>query len=174
MECCLNFLWIFLNIEQNILFLFFFSIFHVFFTFHAISNIIFFFKLVQKKIIPGGGGVLNFFFRKTILSYFTFYAIFNIKKNRTPVRPSVHPSVRPSRLVYWLNGRWFLQIPVVDRDSWNLYPLYPLFPCSDCVSQMWGWFGGGGVNVFLTFYAIVVKTYPSIDPIAAPPDIISI
>ena len=29
-------------------------------------------------------------------------------------------------------------------DSWNLYPLYPLFPCSDFVSQMWGWFGGGG------------------------------
>ena len=73
---------------------------------------------------------------------------------------------------------------IVDRDSWNLYPLYPLFPCSDFVSQMWGWFGfdfdfiecftttflrahswlnrvdggglggGGGCNVFLTFYAI--------------------
>ena len=50
---------------------------------------------------------------------------------------------------YWLNGRWFLQI--LERDSWNLYPLYPLFPCSDFVSQMWG---GGGCNVFLTFYAI--------------------
>ena len=46
-------------------------------------------------------------------------------------------------ITYWLNGRWFLQI--VDGDSWNLYPLYPLFPCSDFVSQMWGWFGGGGV-----------------------------
>ena len=77
-----------------------------------------------------------------------------LKKIETPVCPSVGPSVRPSRLVYWLNGRWFLQIPVVDRDSWNLYPLYPLFPCSDIVSQMWGWFGGGGCNVFLTFYAI--------------------
>ena len=37
-----------------------------------------------KKKIPGGGGgggwVLNFFFRETILSHFTFYAIFNIKK----------------------------------------------------------------------------------------------
>ena len=53
---------------------------------------------------------------------------------------------------YWLNGRWFLQI--VDRDSWNLYPLYPLFPCSEFVSQMWGWLGGGGCNVFLIFYAI--------------------
>ena len=30
-----------------------------------------------KKI--RGWGVLNFFFRKTILSHFTFYAIFNIK-----------------------------------------------------------------------------------------------
>ena len=50
---------------------------------------------------------------------------------------------------YCLNGRWFLQI--VERDSCNLYTLYPLFPCSDFVSQMWG---GGGCNVFLTFYAI--------------------
>ena len=33
--------------------------------------------------------------------------------------------------------------------------VYPLFPCSDFVSQMWGWLGGGGgCNVFLTFYAI--------------------
>ena len=45
----------------------------------------------KKKNSGGGGGVLNFFFRKTILSYFTFYAIFNIKKNRNPpVSPSVH------------------------------------------------------------------------------------
>ena len=50
---------------------------------------------------------------------------------------------------YWLNGRWFLQI--VERDSWNLYPLYPLFPCSDFVSQMWGWFGRGGVMFFSHF-----------------------
>ena len=73
--------------------------------------------------------------RKTILSHFTFYAIFNIKKNIIEKCP----------FTYWLNGRWFLQI--VDGDSWNLpvYPLYPLFPCSDFVSQMWGWFGGGGV-----------------------------
>ena len=81
-----------------------------------------------------------------------FYVVFNIKKNRNPFCKSVRAS-RPSRLVYWLNGRWFLQIPVVDRDSWNLYPLYPLFPCSDFVSQMLGvW--GGGCNVFLTFNAI--------------------
>ena len=92
-----------------------------------------------KKTNSWGGGVV-FFFRKTILSHFTFYAIFNIKKN-----------IEKCPFTYWLNGRWFLQI--VERDSWNLYPLYPLFPCSDFVSQMWGWFGGGGgCNVFLTFY----------------------
>ena len=83
---------------------------------------------------PWGG--VDFFFRKTILSHFTFYAIFNIKKN-----------IEKFPFTYWLNGRWFLQI--VERDSWNLYPLYPLFPCSDFVSQMCG-----GCNVFLTFYAI--------------------
>ena len=82
----------------------------------------------------------EFVFRKTILSHFTYYAIFNITKKNIEKCP----------FTYWLNGRWFLQI--VDGDSWNLYPLYPLFPCSDFVSQMWG--GGGGCNVFLTFYAI--------------------
>ena len=90
---------------------------------------------VCKKIkIPGGGGGggVDFFFRKTILSHFTLYAIFNIKKN-----------IEKCPFTYWLNGRWFLQI--VERDSWNLYPLYPLFPCSDFASQMWGWLGGGGV-----------------------------
>ena len=69
-----------------------------------------------------------------------------LKKIETP-RLSVSPSVRLSPLVYWLNGRLFLQIPVVDRDSWSLYPLYPLFPCSDFVSQMWG----GGVMFFSHF-----------------------
>ena len=72
-----------------------------------------------------------------------------LKKIETP-----RLSVRPSRLVYWLNVRWFLQIPVVDRDSWNLYPLYPLFPCSDIVSQMWGWFGGRGGVVFFSHFML--------------------
>ena len=90
----------------------------------------------------GGGGGVDFFFRKTILSHFTFYAIFNIKKNNIEKCP----------FTYWLNARWFLQI--VDRDSWNLYPLYPLFPCSDFVSQMWGWFGGGGGVMFFSHFML--------------------
>ena len=64
--------------------------------------------------------------------------MFNIKNN-----------IEKCPFTYWLNGRWFLQI--VERDSWNLYTLCPLFPCSDFLSQMWGWLGGGGCNVFLTF-----------------------
>ena len=82
-----------------------------------------------------------------LISRFMLFS--TLKKNtETP------PSIRPSRFVYWLNGRWFLQI--VDWDSLNLYPLYPLFPCSDFVSQMWGWFflGGGGGCVFFAFHAI--------------------
>ena len=49
----------FLNIEKNIYF--FFSIFHVFFVFHAISNIT---KInwCKKKIPGGGGGGVEFFF----------------------------------------------------------------------------------------------------------------
>ena len=97
--------------------------------FHAISNIKKK-KIGVKKIIPGGGGG----FRKTILSHFTYYAIFNIIY-----------FFEKSPFTYWLNGRWFLQI--VNRDSWNLYSLYPLFPCSDFVSQMWE----GGVMFFSHF-----------------------
>ena len=113
----------------------FFSVFRVFFAFHAISNIK---KKIGVKKNPGGGGVLNF----SLISRFMLFSTLN-KEN-----------IVKCPFTYWLNGRWFIQI--VDRDSWNLYPLYPLFPCSDLVSQMWGDLGGGGggCDVFLTFYAI--------------------
>ena len=119
----------FLNIEKNKINLIF-SKFHVFFVFHAISNI-------KKKIWcrknsgGGGGGVEFFFLEKNSFSFHILCYFQNIKK-----------SIEKCPFTYWLNGMWFLQI--VDRDSWNLYPLYPLFPCSDFVSQMWGWLGGGG------------------------------
>ena len=73
-----------------------------------------------------------YFLEKTILSHFTFYAIFNIKK---------YP------FTYWLNGRWFLQI--VERDSWNLYPLYPLLYSLVLILYLkcGGGLGGGGCNV---------------------------
>ena len=76
-----------------------------------------------------------FFLDKTILSDFTFYAIFNINK------------------IYWkvplhLLVKWEVVSQIVERDIWHLYPLYPLFPCSDFVSQMWG---GGGVMFFSHF-----------------------
>ena len=79
-EFCMNFL----NIEKNKILRICFSIFQVFFAFHAISNIKK--KIWCKKKIRGGGGVYKNkirgggIFRKTILSDFTFYAIFNIKK----------------------------------------------------------------------------------------------
>ena len=73
MECCLNFL----NIEKIFLFCIFSSIFKVFFAFHDITNI----KKENWCTKKNSGAVwIFFFFRKTILSHFTFYAIFNIKK----------------------------------------------------------------------------------------------
>ena len=81
--------------------------------------------LCKKKIYSG----IFFFFRKSILSDFTFYAIFSIEKKYIEKCP----------FTYWLNGRWFLQIVQLASIS-----IYPLFPCSDFVSQMWRWFGGGG------------------------------
>ena len=68
----------FLNIEKNkILRIIFFKI--------SFSSRFMLFPTLKKKIwckkkIRGGGGGVEFFFRKTILSHFTFYAIFNIKK----------------------------------------------------------------------------------------------
>ena len=64
------------------------SKFHVFFAFHAISNIYKQKNWCKKKFGGvlnsgggGGGGVeIFFFFRRIILSHFTFYAIVNIKK----------------------------------------------------------------------------------------------
>ena len=120
--------------------------------FHAISC------FIKKKIgvktkirggvkkNPGGVDFFYYFFLEKLLSHFTFYGIFNIKKN-----------IEKFPFTYWLNGRWFLQI--VERDSWNLYPLYPLFPCSDLVSQMWVWFvggggGGGGVMFFFSHFML--------------------
>ena len=70
----------FLNIEKNKILRICFSIFHVFFAFHAISNIKKKLFGVKKNSGGGGGGGVDFFFRKTILSHFTFYAIFNINK----------------------------------------------------------------------------------------------
>ena len=68
----------FLNIEKNKNFNFFFNIssfLHVSCYFQHLKK-----KLVYKKKIRGGCGFFYFFVRKTILSHFTFYAIFNIKK----------------------------------------------------------------------------------------------
>ena len=67
----------FLNIEKNKIKIFCFQYFHVFFAFHAISNITKNFG-VNKKF-RGGGGVEFFIFLK-ILSHFTFYAIFKTLK----------------------------------------------------------------------------------------------
>ena len=122
----------FLNIEKN-------KILRIFFlqNFMVSSRFMLFPTLKKKKKKSWGGCWI--FFRKTILSHFTLYAIFNIKKNNIEKCP----------FTYWLNGRWFLQI--VDGDSWNLYPLYPLFPCSDFVSQMWG---GGGVLMFFSHFML--------------------
>ena len=69
---------------------------------------------------------------------------------------------RPSCLVFlekqfFLISRYMLFSKKKFKKILKSAPsLYPLFPCSDFVSQMWGWFGGGGggCNVFLTFYAI--------------------
>ena len=51
---------------------------------------------VKQNSGGGGGGGVDFFFRKTIFFYFTFYAIFNIKKNNIEKCP----------FTYWLNGRF--------------------------------------------------------------------
>ena len=211
MQCCFNFLWIFLNIEKNISIFFFFQYFKFSSRFHAISNIkkkmwckkkkkiregvwIFFFFLEnqfflisrfmlfstlkkywkvplhllvkwcpfhllvkwcpfhllvkwevvspnsrEKKSGGGGGGVWIFFFRKPILSYFTFYAIFNIKKK----------NIKYWKVPLHLLVKWEVISPNSREGQLGSISIILYSPCSDFVSQMWG-----GGNVFLTFYAI--------------------
>ena len=70
----------FLNIEKNKILRFYFSIFHVFFVFHAISNI------KKKKIgvknkFRGGGGGVDFFLEKQFFLISRFM-LFSILKNK--------------------------------------------------------------------------------------------
>ena len=105
-----------------------------------------FFIFSSRFMLFGGGGCQHFFLEKQLFFISHFLCYFQHSKKKLEILKSA-PSLN------WLNGRWFLQI--VDRDGGNLYPIYPLFPCSDFLSQMLGWFlGGGGCNVFLAFYAI--------------------
>ena len=89
----------------------------------------------------GGGGGCGFFLDKTILSDFTCYAIFNIKK------------------IYWkvplhLLVKWEVVSPNSREGqlaSISIISSIPLFWfCISNVGVVWG----GGCNVFLTFYAI--------------------
>ena len=106
----------------------FFVIFHVLFTFYAISNIC---KKNGEKIFGGGGGgagskllLYNFFF-SIFYVFFTFYAISILISFRVLCYfQHYFLNIEKCPFTYWLNGRWFLQI--VDRDSGNLYPIYPL------------------------------------------------
>ena len=64
--------------------------------------------------------ILFFFFGKTILSHFTFYAIFiNERLNGRWFLQIV--DIHVGNFDMKLTGRWFPQI--VDRDSGNLYPI---------------------------------------------------
>ena len=65
----------FLNIEKNILFFQYFKFSSRFMLFPTLKQ-----KFGVKKKSGGGGCGFFVFVRKTILSHFTFYAIFNIKK----------------------------------------------------------------------------------------------
>ena len=97
---------------------FFFSKFHVFFTFHAIW---------------GGGGVEFFFLEKQFFLISRFMLFSTLKINNIEKCP----------FTYWLNGRWFLQI--VDGDSWNIYPLYILYSFVLILYLKCGGGLGGGV-----------------------------
>ena len=101
-EFCMNFL----NIEKNKILNFFSSVFHVFFAFHAISNI----KKNKNGVKKKFGGVEFFFLEKQFFLISRFMLFSTLQKIEPPhpsICPSVHLSVRPSRLAYWLNGRWF-------------------------------------------------------------------
>ena len=121
------------------------SKFHVFFVFHAISNIK---KNCVKKIWGGGVKIYIFFFRKAILSHFTFYDIFNIqKKNYWKV--ALHLLVKLE--VVSPNSRWG------QLGSMSIISSIPLFWfCISNVGVVWG----GGVmffSYFMLFTTLIEK-----------------
>ena len=117
----------------------FFSIFQVFFAFHAISNITTKFWC-KKKSGGGGGGVFYFFFKQFFLiSHFMVFS--TLKKYwKVPLHllvkwEVVSPNSREGQL-----------------ESISIISSIPLFWFS--ISNVGVVWGGGGCNVFLTFYAI--------------------
>ena len=92
-----------------------------FFQYFMFSSRFMLFPTLKKKVVykknSGGGGGCWIFFRKTILSHFTFYVIFNIpKKYWNPPRPS--------RSVYWLNGIYIHDIFCVYIDCSVIVTIY--------------------------------------------------
>ena len=75
----------FLNIEKNKILRFCFSKCHVFFTFHAISNI----KKNWCKQIRGGGGVFIFFLEKQFFLTSRFMLFSTLKKIILKSAPSL-------------------------------------------------------------------------------------
>ena len=101
--------------------------------------------------------MLRFFFQ-----YFMFSLRFMLFPTLKKKLVSKKKSGREGGVEFFLEKQFFLIsrfmlfstlkfLQIVERDSWNLYPLCPLFPCSDFLSQIWGWFGGGGVIFFSHF-----------------------
>ena len=103
----------------------------------------------------GGGGGCNVFL--------TFYAISTISRNKIWEYKTIISHLMfsscfflyagniekcPVTYSYWLNGKWFFQI--VDIPVGNF--IMRLEILNSFVSQMWGWFGGGGV-----IYPIITK-----------------
>ena len=99
---------------------------------------------VQKISGGGGGGLLKnifFFLEKQFFLIFTFYAIFNI---------TIKNNIEKCPFTYWLNGRWFLHSRWGQLESISIINI--LYSLVLILYLKCG--GGGGCNVFLTFYAI--------------------
>ena len=128
-EFCMNFL----NIEKKIS-----SIFQVFFTFHAISNIKK--KIGLQKKISGGGGGCGFFI------FFVEKQLFLISRFMLFSTLDKYWKVPLHLLIKW-------KVVSPNSREGHLESIYiissiPLFWF--CISNV----GGGGCNVFLTFFAI--------------------
>ena len=94
-----------------------FSIFQVFFAFHAISNIKK--KIGVKKKIGGGGGVWIFFLEKQFFLISRFMLFSTLKKN-----------IEKCPFTYWLNGKWEVVSPNSREgqlESISIISSIPLF-----------------------------------------------
>ena len=114
---------------------------HVFFAFYAISDI-----FIKNKNF-GEGGKQNKF-KINLFSFHVFFVFYAISNTFIRKKMFIFGNIEKCPIIYWLNGRWFLQIVDIGNlnmklngSKWEVVLCYFQHFCKTEFSR-----GGGGVN----------------------------